>query len=167
VGGWPLSEPATRPRRLPRPHGPWRDRRGGTTVASCAAHQVARLWRLGEAHRDRKVVGGGAIPLAPTTHLTSRVPYRLPDPGGDRDAPTTDAPPPLPSIPRSLSSRPTEASSTEGVSVTLINTDGLAFHRTGFGVVLDDAPVHRSRGPPSPPSIANFGRNTPRANTSR
>lgn len=25
-----------------------------------------RLWRLGEAHRDRKVVGGGASPLAPT-----------------------------------------------------------------------------------------------------
>jgi hypothetical protein len=33
--------------------------------ASFAADQVERLWRLGEAHGDRKVVGGGAIPLAP------------------------------------------------------------------------------------------------------
>ena len=37
--------------------------------ASCAAGQLEQLWRLGETHGDRKVVGGGAIPLAPTTAL--------------------------------------------------------------------------------------------------
>jgi hypothetical protein len=35
-----------------------------TAEASCAADQVARLGRLGEAHRDWKVVGLGAKPLA-------------------------------------------------------------------------------------------------------
>ena len=36
------------------------------TGASCAPHPVEGLRRLGEPHRDRKVVGRGAIPLAPT-----------------------------------------------------------------------------------------------------
>ena len=34
-------------------------------VASCAPAQFPRLRRLGEAHDDGKVVGGGATPLAP------------------------------------------------------------------------------------------------------
>ncbi len=54
--------------------------------ASCAADQLDGLRRLGEAHGDRKVVGGGAIPLAPTrlTNLT----------GGDAGAEGLEAPPP-------------------------------------------------------------------------
>ncbi len=55
-----------RQQRPPRARGPWRARLVGTAGASCAPDQLARLWRLGEPHRDRKVVGGGAIPLAPT-----------------------------------------------------------------------------------------------------
>jgi hypothetical protein len=53
------------PPRPPRPHGRRRVRRGGgTIVASCAPDQLVWRRRLGGAHRDRKVVGGGAIPLA-------------------------------------------------------------------------------------------------------
>ena len=40
------------------------------TDASCAADQLEGRRRLDEAHRDRKVVGGGAIPLAPTSPIT-------------------------------------------------------------------------------------------------
>ncbi len=52
------------PLQPPRPHGPWPVRRGGQRPgASCAADQLERLGRLGETHRDRKVVAGGAIPF--------------------------------------------------------------------------------------------------------
>jgi hypothetical protein len=55
--------------RLPRrPPGRWPvQRRSEATCASCASEPVERLGRFGETHGDRKVVGGGAIPLAPTT----------------------------------------------------------------------------------------------------
>jgi len=54
------------PRRPRRPRGRWRARRVGTAVASCAPEPAAGLGRLGEPHRDRKVGGRGANPLAPT-----------------------------------------------------------------------------------------------------
>ena len=60
----PTRTPGLPPQR--RPRGRWRVRRRGGAVASCAPQPVERHRRLGEAHRDRKVVGGGAIPLAPT-----------------------------------------------------------------------------------------------------
>ena len=40
---------------------------------SCAADQLDGFRRLGETHGDRKVVGGGAIPLAPTIYEYSNV----------------------------------------------------------------------------------------------
>ena len=40
------------------------------TGASCAPDQLVRHRRLGEAHGDRKVDGGGAKPLAPTSPIT-------------------------------------------------------------------------------------------------
>ena len=96
AGGRPPSPIRRRgPPRPPRPHGPWRARRGGMGVWSCALEPVAGFWRLGEAHRDRKVVGGGAIPLAPTS-------YAAPRSAGGRCAL------PMASIPRADTSRSPE-----------------------------------------------------------
>ena len=69
VGGLQPSPTRRRgPRQPPRPQGLSRVRRGGGTAdASCAAGQLERRRRLCEAHGDRKVVGGGAIPLEPPT----------------------------------------------------------------------------------------------------
>ena len=56
----------------PRPHDRWCVRlRVGTAVASCAPQPVEGLRRLGEPHRDRKVRGRGAMPLAPTKPTSS------------------------------------------------------------------------------------------------
>ena len=62
------------PLRLPRPHGPSRARRPDEIASSRAVGQLERLRRLRETHRDRKVVGGGAIPLAPTSLTHFHVP---------------------------------------------------------------------------------------------
>jgi len=65
-----LPSPSRRrePRRPPRPHALSRFRPGGGLVdASCAADQLDGRRRLCEAHGDRKVVGGGAIPVRPPT----------------------------------------------------------------------------------------------------
>ncbi len=43
----------------------------GEVVSSCAPEPVGRLRRLGEPHRDRMVVGGGANSLAPTKPTSS------------------------------------------------------------------------------------------------
>ena len=64
------SQRPTRPRPL-RPHVRWRARRGGKCGASRAPEPLAGLGRLGQAHRDGKVGGRGAIPLAPTMNIRS------------------------------------------------------------------------------------------------
>jgi hypothetical protein len=61
----PIRRPA--PRQPPRPHDQWHVRRRSESAgASCAPQPFARRRRLGEPHRDRKVGGRGAMPLAPT-----------------------------------------------------------------------------------------------------
>ena len=67
AGGRPPFQTQLRGRRRPRrPPGRWRDRRSDGPGASRAPQPVERLRRLGEPHRDRKVDGRGAVPLAPT-----------------------------------------------------------------------------------------------------
>jgi hypothetical protein len=65
--GPPEGYPSFGPRRPRRPCDRSRARRGGTAVWSCAPEPVVGLRRLREPHRDRKVDGRGATPLAPTS----------------------------------------------------------------------------------------------------